>query len=35
MGVYLGFDGVVLVIGGECVGYVMVIGDEVDGVEVG
>lgn len=35
MGVYPGLDGAAPVIGGECVGYVTAIGDEVDGVEVG
>ncbi|OSC40411.1 type I polyketide synthase [Mycobacterium decipiens] len=35
MGVYPGLDGAAPVIGGECVGYVTAIGDEVDSVEVG
>ena len=35
MGVYPGLDGAAPVIGGECVGYVTAIGDDVDSVEVG
>ncbi|BCI89807.1 hypothetical protein NIIDMKKI_50130 [Mycobacterium kansasii] len=35
MGVYPGLDGAAPVIGGECVGYVTAIGDEVDSVEIG
>ncbi|HSS24972.1 MAG TPA: SDR family NAD(P)-dependent oxidoreductase, partial [Mycobacterium sp.] len=35
MGVYPGLDGAAPVIGGECVGYVTAVGDEVDSVEVG
>ncbi|KJX74689.1 type I polyketide synthase [Mycobacterium lepromatosis] len=35
MGVYPGLDGSEPVIGGECVGYVTAIGDDVDSVEVG
>ncbi|AWV48645.1 polyketide synthase [Mycobacterium leprae] len=35
MGVYPGLDGGAPAIGGECVGYVTAIGDDVDSVEVG
>ncbi|MGA9360387.1 MAG: type I polyketide synthase [Mycobacterium sp.] len=35
MGVYPGLDGAAPVIGGECVGYVTAIGDDVDSVEIG
>ncbi|HTX96098.1 MAG TPA: type I polyketide synthase [Mycobacterium sp.] len=35
MGVYPGLDGGAPVIGGECVGYVTAIGDDVDSVEIG
>lgn len=35
MGVYPGLDGAAPVIGGECVGYVTAIGDDVDSLEIG
>ncbi|MGB9308900.1 MAG: type I polyketide synthase [Mycobacterium sp.] len=35
MGVYPGLDGAAPVIGGECVGYVTAVGDDVDSVEIG
>ena len=35
MGVYPGLNGAAPVIGGECVGYVTAIGDDVDSVEIG
>ncbi|WP_415823617.1 SDR family NAD(P)-dependent oxidoreductase, partial [Mycobacterium basiliense] len=35
MGVYPGLDGAAPVIGGECVGYVTAIGEQVDSVEIG
>jgi phthiocerol/phenolphthiocerol synthesis type-I polyketide synthase C len=35
MGVYPGRDGAAPVIGGECVGYVTAVGNEVDSIEVG
>ena len=35
MGVYPGLDGAAPVIGGECVGYVTAIGEDVDSVEIG
>ena len=35
MGVYPGLDGAAPVIGGECVGFVTAVGDDVDSVEIG
>jgi phthiocerol/phenolphthiocerol synthesis type-I polyketide synthase C len=35
MGVYPGLDGAAPVIGGECVGHVTALGDDVDSVEIG
>ena len=35
MGVYPGLDGAAPVIGGECVGFVTALGDDVDSVEIG
>ncbi len=35
MGVYPGLDGAAPVIGGECIGYVTAIGEDVDSVEIG
>lgn len=35
MGVYPGLDGAAPIIGGECVGYVTAVGEDVDSVEVG
>ena len=35
MGVYPGLDGAAPVIGGECVGFVTAVGDNVDSVEIG
>jgi phthiocerol/phenolphthiocerol synthesis type-I polyketide synthase C len=35
MGIYPGLDGAAPVIGGECVGVVIAVGDDVDSVEVG